>query len=406
MDTSFYTMSGQSFTNQEAQLSKLQQELASGTRVPTAAADPAAFVGAQADTSTIQQLNALNASQVNIKENLGTGTSALGQVTTALDHIQSIALEAINGATSSQDFQALGQQVNEGLQQLISLANTQSGNGNYVFAGTAKQTQPFVENASGAVSYVGNNGTSSVEISPGVTVNAALSGSVFTNALSGNGYASVSAASTNTGDATLLATGVVTASSATAFQEGNTPVTLTFGSSAGGKTTYTATMGSATIGSGPVNNSNGASTTVTLKGVEFKLSGQPAAGDTFTINPARPQSVFALAKKISSALASPGSTSASRAQTRQLIGNALGGIVQYQNQISGVSAKAGVIMQAIARASTANTLTGTNAQNNASNLVSTNEPKVIAELQNRTSALQAAMKAFSVAANISLFNYI
>lgn len=406
MDTSYFTTSGQSFTTQESQISALQQELASGNKVPTAAADPAAFVGAKADSSTIQEIGTLNASQVNIQADLGTGTSALGQAATALDHIQSIALQAINGTTNSQESQALGEQVSAGLQQLISLANTQSRNGNYVFAGTAKQTQPFVENAAGSVNYVGNDGLSSVAISPGVSINAALSGTVFTNAFSGNGYASVSASSGNTGSATVLATGVATASSATAFQQGSTPIGITFASSAGGNMTYTATAGSALVGSGMVNDANGAITTLTLKGVEFTVSGQPAAGDTFTIAPARPQSIFDVVKNIGATLSSQGSTPASRAQSRQALGNALGAIIQYQNQIAGVSAKAGVALQAIGTASTSNTLASTNAQNNASDLVSANEPQVITNLENRTSALQAAMKAFTVASQLSLFNYI
>ena len=141
-----------------------------------------------------------------------------------------------------------------------------------------------------------------------------------------------------------------------------------------------------------------------MNGVELSLSGQPAAGDSFTVAPSRPQSIFSLVQQIQGALASPGTTPAARAQTRQLISNSLATIVQYQNRISGTSAKAGVILQATAAASTSNQLASTNAQENASALVSANTPEVLTELQNRTAALQAAMKAFSVASQLSLFN--
>ena len=406
MQNSFYALSGQSFSGQEAQIAKLEQELSSGTKVPTAAADPAAYIGNQADSATVQRLDAMNAGQVNIKETLATATSAMGDVTTALDHIQSIALQAVNGTTSSQDYQALSQQVGEGLQQIISLANTQSGDGNYVFAGTARQTQPFVTEASGGVSYLGNDGTSAVEISPGVTVNAALSGAVFTNAAAGNGFASVSATGSNTGSATLMATGISDAAAATAFQSGATPVTLSFASSANGGLSYTATSGSATLGSGPVKDSNSAATSITVDGVELSLTGQPAAGDSFTVAPSRPQSIFDLVKQIQTALASPGTTPAARAQTRQVLGNSLATIVQYQHRIAGASAKAGVILQATAAAATSNAEASTNAQENAGALVSADTPQVLTELQDRTSALQAAMKAFSVASQLSLFKYL
>lgn len=406
MNSSFYSLAGQSFAGQEARIATLEQQLSTGSKVPTAAANPAAYVGNQADQATVQRLDALNAGQVNIQQTLGTATLAMGQTTTALDHIQSIALEAVNGTTSAQDFQALSQQVGQGLQQILSLANTQGSNGNYVFAGTAKQTQPFVTGASGGVSYVGNDGTSAVEISPGVTVNAALSGSVFTNVASGNGFASVSAAASNTGSATVMATGVSNASAATAFQSGSTPTTLAFSSSANGAVSYTATSGGSTIGSGPVNTANGASTSITLNGVELTVSGPAKAGDSFTVAPSRPQSIFDLVKQIQTALASPGTTPAARAQTRQLIGNSLATIVQYQHRLAGASAKAGVILQATSAAATSNAQASTSAQENAGALVSANTPQVLSELQNRTSALQAAMKAFSVASQLNLFKYL
>lgn len=406
MDARFFTAAGQSFTAQEAEIGRLQGEVASGKRVATASADPAAYVGAQEDAATVKGLQAMDASQINLQQTLDTATSALGDVATALDHVQSIVLQAMSGTSSTGDFQALGEQVGEGLQQIVSLANTRGSDGNYVFAGTAMHTQPFVETPGGAVGYHGNDGTATVEISPGVTVNGALSGSIFTNAPTGNGFASVSAAASNAGAATVLATGVGNAASATAFQEGNALVTLSFAASANGGTTYTATSGSSTLSSGPIDTSNGATPTVTLNGVQFTVSGDPAPGDSFTIVPSRPQSIFAMVKSVQQALTTPGTTPATRAQTRQLIGNALGSIVQYQHKIAGASAKAGVVLQAARSAVNANAQGRTNAQIDAGSLVSADMPKVLTQLQDRTASLQAAMKAFSVASQLSLFKYL
>ncbi|KEP68345.1 hypothetical protein DL1_12415 [Thioclava dalianensis] len=152
MDTTFFTAAGQSFAAQETRIEQLEGEVATGKAVTTAAADPAAYVGAQQDAATVKALDAMDASQVNIQQNLDSATAALGNVATALDHVQSIALQAMSGTSSSDDFAALSEQVGEGLQQIIGLANTQSSNGNYIFAGTEKQTRPFVETPGGAVS--------------------------------------------------------------------------------------------------------------------------------------------------------------------------------------------------------------------------------------------------------------
>ncbi len=406
MQSIYYQGAASSFTSQENQIARLQSEISSGKSVQTAADNPAAYVGAAQDASSVTTLSSIDGSQTNIQATLEQGTSSLSQASTALDKIQSIALQAINGTTSGLNYAALGQQVQSGLQQLLGIANTQDGNGNYLFSGTAQSTQPFTQNASGAVTYVGNSGVSGVEISPGVSVNAALSGTVFTNGLDGNGYASVNAAASNAGDATVLATGVSQEGSAAAFQTGSKPITLSFtASSSTGKLTYQARSGGTTIASGPVA-SSGKSSTLDIKGMEFKLTGTPATSDTFTIAPARHQSIFALAGQIQSALQSPGSTPAQRAQTRQILGNALGGITQYQNRIASVSAKAGVVLKSITNAGTANALASTQAQTDANNKTAANAPAVITALEQHTSALQAAMKAFSVAQGLSLFQYL
>lgn len=406
MESVYYQGAAQGFTSQESLIARLQSELSSGKSVQTAADNPAAYVGAAQDASTISTLASIDGSQTNIQATLEQGTSSLSQASTALDQLQSIALQAINGTTSGLNYEALSQQVQSGRQQLLGIANTQGSNGNYLFSGTAQGTQPFTESAAGTVAYVGNSGVSGVEISPGVSVNAALSGTVFTNGLDGSGYASVSAAASNGGDATVLATGVSNEGSAAAFQVGSKPITLSFTASAStGKLTYQASSGGATIASGPVA-SSGKSSTLDIKGMEFKLTGTPAASDTFTIAPARHQSVFALAGEIQSALQSPGSTPAQRAQTRQILGNALGGIIQYQNRIVSVSAKAGVVLKSITNAGTSNSLASTQAQTDANNKTAANAPAVITALERQTSALQAAMKAFSVAQGLSLFQYL
>ena len=322
MESTFYTNSAAAFTTQETQLQQLQSELASGKAVNSAGADATAYIGAAQDNSQIQQLAAEQNSQTNIQATLQTGTSTLGQATTLLDQLQSIALQAINATTSGLNYQALSEQAGQIGQQLLAFANSQDPQGNFVFSGTAKGTEPFSQNSSGSVSYNGNEGVSSVEISPGVTVNSALNGAVFMDGPSGNGFASVSAGTTNTGTATLVATGVSNQAAAGAFQTGNLAITVSF-SSSGGTESYVATQGGIKIGGGPVTTSTN-SAMLTLDGIQFKLSGTPNAGDTFVITPSRPQSVFSLVSGIQSALSSPGSTPAQMAQTRQTLENALG----------------------------------------------------------------------------------
>ncbi len=404
MESTFYTNSAAAFTTQETQLQQLQSELASGKAVNSAGADATAYIGAAQDNSQIQQLAAEQNSQTNIQATLQTGTSTLGQATTLLDQLQSIALQAINATTSGLNYQALSEQAGQIGQQLLAFANSQDPQGNFVFSGTAKGTEPFSQNSSGSVSYNGNEGVSSVEISPGVTVNSALNGAVFMDGPSGNGFASVSAGTTNTGTATLVATGVSNQAAAGAFQTGNLAITVSF-SSSGGTESYVATQGGIKIGGGPVTTSTN-SAMLNLDGIQFKLSGAPNVGDTFVIAPSRPQSIFSLVSGIQSALSSPGSTSAQMAQTRQTLENALGGIVQYQNRFSGASAKAGVILKSITQSGAADTTLSTADQTNAAALVGANIPQTLTQIEQQTAALQDSLKAFSSVQQLSLFSFI
>jgi flagellar hook-associated protein 3 FlgL len=401
MQTTFYSDASQNFTSLEQQLQTLQQEISTGVAVPNASTNPADFVGGAEDAAQVALLGADNQNQTNLQAGLGAATTTIQQALTELDSVQSIALQAINGTTSSDNYQALAEQVGSGIQQLLSLANTQGPNADYIFSGTASTTKPFAQAGSGAVTYHGNDGSSTVQIAPGIEVNAALSGNVFTGALSGNGFASVSATLSNTGAATFLSVGVTQQAAAQAFQQGSKSINVTFGSSSG-KTTYTATQGSAVIGSGSAK----AGQDIALAGIDFQLTGSVAAGDSFTISPARLQSVFTLASTIQGALTSAGGGPAQVAQTRQVLGNALDGITAYQSIFSATSAKVGIVLQTISKATTANALTSTADQTNQSNLTAANLPATLTSLDEQTSALQAAMKAFSITQNLSLFAYI
>ncbi len=402
MQTTFYTDAAQSFTSGEASLQTLEQELATGNAVPNAGVNPAAFIGAAADANDISQLNAEDGNQTSVQDTLGLGTSALDEASTVLDQVQQIALEAINGTVDGSEYQALSEQVQQNLQQLLAVANTAGNNGNYVFAGTAANTKPFVQTAGGSVNYMGDDGLSSVEVSPGITINAALSGAPFLGGFSGDGYASVTAASANTGAATFLPVGVLNAASASAFQRASAPITVSFSTTASGKETYLATQGSATLGSGSAQPGQD----ITLDGIQFGLSGTPSAGDSFTVSPARPQSVFDLVQTIQNALASPGTTAAQRAQTTQVLGNALSGITQYQGLFTSANARIGVVLQTVSNAGTANAQRSTSDQTDAANLTSANTPDVLTAIDEQTTALQAALQAFGMTEGLSVFNYL
>jgi flagellar hook-associated protein 3 FlgL len=112
--------------------------------------------------------------------------SALSSVVTAVNQAISLAVEGANGTVSAANQQAIAQQVSGIRDQVLSIAN-QSFQGNYVFAGTATSTQPFVLDPNDlaqpdGVKYNGNGNVNSIQISSGQTIPINLPGDqIFTN---------------------------------------------------------------------------------------------------------------------------------------------------------------------------------------------------------------------------------
>ena len=111
--------------------------------------------------------------------------SALSSVITVLQRAISLGVEGANGTLNSSDRQALATEV-QGIQsQLLNLANL-SYQGNFVFAGTATQTAPYVLDSSSPsrVTYVGNSNVNHVTVGSHLSVQSNLPGSEL---FSGNG---------------------------------------------------------------------------------------------------------------------------------------------------------------------------------------------------------------------------
>ena len=199
----FQTNADDSIEALENAISTTQNELSTGVSLQNAADNPAAMV-------EVNQLNTqLSASQQYstngnlVSTNLKLEEQALTDATNVLQSVQSLADEANNSSLSSSQRQDIGTQLSQQLQQLVSIANSTDSNGNYLFSGYASTTQPFAQSGS-SVTYSGAEETSQVQIGADQSVSTGDTGSsVFLNVPAGNGTFTTSAASTNTGSASI-----------------------------------------------------------------------------------------------------------------------------------------------------------------------------------------------------------
>ncbi len=139
-----------------------------------------------------------------VQGQLSTADSTLSSVETSLQQAISLGVEGANGTLSDSDRAAIVNQL-QGIQsQLVSLANT-TYEGNYVFAGTATNTAPYVvDNSSpSGVDYAGNSDVNHVAIGNGYKLAVNLPGSQLFSAAGNDVFLAVNnliqALQTNTG---------------------------------------------------------------------------------------------------------------------------------------------------------------------------------------------------------------
>lgn len=167
------------------------QEVATGRRLNQLSDDPAAAAELVQTNALASENDQFIQNSDSIQSKFQVADSTLSNAVQVMSSAISVATEGANGTLSSADQQALVQQVNGLIQQMMGLANT-SYQGTYLFAGTDVNTQPFIQNSNG-VSYYGNSSTASAAISSGQTVQLNVPGSqLFLNG-SGSVFGSLTA---------------------------------------------------------------------------------------------------------------------------------------------------------------------------------------------------------------------
>jgi flagellar hook-associated protein 3 FlgL len=149
-------------------------EASSGKSINNLSDNPIAAGQLVISNAQIDDVDQFSYSVSTVQGSLNTADSALNSVVSSLTEAVSVGTEAAGGTLSTSELQALGDQVNQIQQQVIGLANT-TYQGNYVFAGTAVNTQPY----SSTGVYSGNSEVNSVEVGEGQTASMGLAGSTI-----------------------------------------------------------------------------------------------------------------------------------------------------------------------------------------------------------------------------------
>jgi flagellar hook-associated protein 3 FlgL len=378
----------------ESSISTTQDGISSGLAFTTASQNPVGAGLVAGYNQVLAQSQQYTANGNSANGSLNTEDSALTQLQNQLDSLRDLALEANNANESPADLSAIATQVQQIQASLLSVANTQDGAGNYIFAGYATQTQPFAASATGAT-YSGDQGQRQVQIGAGQTVVIGDNGDlVFNQIKTGNGTFDVTPASTNTGTGILGATTVTDPAS---YDGGSFSINFT-----AANTYQVVNSGGTVVDSGTYTSGQA----ISFSGIQVTLSGQPAAGDSFAVAPSSDQSVFTTVQNLANALQQGTATAAGQAQLNNSIVSAINGIDQALDQTQTVQASVGARLNTITTSQAVATTQQTQLQTSISNLQSLDYASAVTSLDSENTTLSAAMEAYTQTQGLSLFKYL
>ena len=409
----YLSMNVQTMDNQQSELSTLYAEISSGQAITTPADNP--LGAAQAVQLSMQgaTLSQYASNQSSALTALGSEDSTLSSVTQALQSVNTQLLSAGDATLNDTNRSAIAATLQQLNTTLMTLANTKSPSGGYLFGGFQSASQPFTQNSAGTVVYNGDNGISSTEISSTTSIATGDSGAaVFMSVTPETASPVAYAAAGNTGTAIV---GAVSTTNAVASASGDT-YGITFSvTGTPAVTTYTVSdtnsAGTTTSAAQPF--TAGSAITLGTSGQSVTVTGVPANGDAFTVQPATqvPASqggtnIFSTIQNMITALQTPADTPTTAAALTNTLNV---GLTQVQNALSNITtvqATVGGREQQLQAMQTVNQSESLQNTNSLADLTSIDLPSTISKYTQTQYSLQASQEAFVQVQQMSLFQYL
>ncbi len=443
----------------QSSLLNTQNQLSTGKRVINPSDDPVAsaraLVLSQSQNVNSQYLT--NQKAANSQLQLVEGT--VGSLNDLLQYIRSQAVAAGNPALTNSERQSMASDLESCFQDLLGIANTQDGTGQYLFSGFQGQTKPFAVTSTGAVQYQGDDGQVSVQVSSSRQIAITDAGSdLFMRIRQGNG-SFATATSGNAFNAPTnqnLGTGVIDQGSVldptkwnATTNSGSFSITFARDYTASPPTTtydIVDTTSNTSIFTGAAPSATGPlpggtfvpGQTIKLAGpnggtpvdygASITITGQPEDGDTFAISPSKSnQDIFQTVQSFINLLKNPPTQGTSQSVTHSNLGatatgyningsgttefaNQLGGIIsnldQALDKVNTVRASQGSRMNELDSLTSAGQAMDTQYQSSISDLVDVDYYSAISQLFKQLVQLEAAQKAFVQITGLGLFKLL
>jgi flagellar hook-associated protein 3 FlgL len=383
---------------QQSALAKLQNQVALGTRVTTPADDPIAAVHilelqrAQSESEQFAKNSTLAKNRLSLEE------QSMVDVGNVMTRVRELVVQAGNiGTLSNNDRLSIATELAARLDELQDVANRQDGNGEYLFSGYATKTKPFSGGDGSPISYAADQGQRQLAISTTQRVTDSHNGfDVFVNIPEGNGTFATAVNMANTGSGAIDIGSVIDRANWVPDD-----YTITFTSA----TTYEVTD-SATPANVVTTGTYTAGSAIQFNGVGVAITGQPAVGDTFSVNESASEDIFETLGGIVSILREPAGNPAANAKLASTLQGSLQQLDQATDHFLGVRAQIGVRLNTLDSIDASREATDIDLASSLSDLRDLDYAQALTKMNQQLVGLQAAQMSYTKISALSLFNYL
>jgi flagellar hook-associated protein 3 FlgL len=383
-------------SQQYEDIATLQAQADSGQKLQNSSDDPVLALQIKSVSDYITSLQAYSSNSILAQNRSKLFETSTQTVVDVMSKVTELTKAAQNDTLSDADRQDIAAQLQGCLNQLAAAANSQDGNGNYIYSGYNTGSPAYTEQ-NGSYQYFGTMDAITINIGPNVSTPYSESGyNVFGNIPTGNGYFTVSAASTNTGNASTSAGNIVNTSSYVPDT-----YTVSFVTNSAGQLAYQVTGASSGQVMPPPPATSPAdapayvpASDVNFNGVNLNFTGAPKAGDSFQVAPSQPQNVFNSLQGLINNLQTPIVTDTDRAQFHQAITESSESLSQAATHFIGYLSTIGTREVTIDTQSNSNEKIITNQKVILGKLADADSAEVISSLTEELSSLQTTQQIY------------
>lgn len=379
--------------DQQSKLAKTGEQLATGKRVLTPSDDPVAATRILSLRESVGLAEQYSQNGTYVRNRLQTEESMLDGVTFVLQRVREQTIAAASASMSDQDRQSVATEIRSRLENILGIANSQDANGEYMFSGSKGDIKPFSLIAGNYI-YNGDDTERKLQIASDFNLTQADPGSeVFMRVDEGNGRFFTDYNPANTGAAKINEGQI---SNITLLTDHDYSITFNGATYDVIDTTLAAPVAGSPFATGAP---------ITFDGIELSISGVPAIGDQFILEPSSSQSIFATIDRLITALETPKNTAANSAKIAFDMNKSIIELDNALDHILDVRGRIGGRLNTLDGQEYINEDMKIQLKSTASLLEDLDYAEAVGRHDLQLVGMQAAQQTYSRAQGLSLFNY-